>query len=180
MAEIRDGRWIATSSRTPEKHTAVLVAYRWGGIAIAWYSANGFGPDSTVTHWQPLPEMPEQPPLPVSRRDEGILDVVALAIAESESGRSVSVNHTCKLALERIKYELAKHEGDEGSEKGAEKAQGGGALISCPACEGAVRAAIRRHRQGAEYPLPHLVHCQGCGCNLRALFDLRLGQEGAG
>ncbi|MEE9382861.1 MAG: hypothetical protein V3V08_05545 [Nannocystaceae bacterium] len=65
------------------------------------------------------------------------------------------------------------HECHEESRPGDEQP-----LISCPTCEGIVRASISRHRWGAAFPLPGVVSCRKCGCNIKALFDLRLGQEG--
>lgn len=56
-------KWISVKDRLPEPNTVVLVHYADGRISTADYIDEHlkFITSSDITHWMPLPELPEPP-----------------------------------------------------------------------------------------------------------------------
>ena len=62
-------RWVPVEERLPEAWTYVLIAYPNGSVLMAeigdgedtphWYLPHGWLVESDITHWQPLPSVPE-------------------------------------------------------------------------------------------------------------------------
>lgn len=54
-------QWVNVKDRLPEPFTVVLARYTDGGIRKVAYNNEfvGFITNATVTHWMPLPELPE-------------------------------------------------------------------------------------------------------------------------